>query len=101
MQRVAEARTNASHQIQEVEAIHDVIGRGFIAPGQVILHRATHASRAAEHSENCSMIGRETVEASPEMLHSSLSGEVLESAELVEKLDETARKVSLVLDRPS
>ena len=96
-ERVARAKASATHQLADVSAIHQVIGD---VTDQVasISSDAAQASGAAEHSQACSLAGQQTVQASRDVIN-ALSEEVLTSADLVEKLDDDARQVGVVLQR--
>ena len=96
-ERVARARSSATHQLQDVGSIHQVIAE---VTNQVttISNDAAEATKAAEHSQRCSEAGQQTVHASREVIV-ALSTEVMNSADLVEQLDEDAHQVGTVLQR--
>ncbi|TXI31314.1 MAG: methyl-accepting chemotaxis protein [Aquipseudomonas alcaligenes] len=96
-ERVARARASATHQLQDVGAIHQVIAE---VTDQVtsISNDAAEASNAAEHSQRCSLAGQQTVQTSRDVIV-ALSAEVLNSVSLVEQLDEDAQQVGTVLQR--
>ena len=96
-QRVAEARGSASQQLTELQGIRAAIGAGSEQVEQIAADAAA-ASAAAGHSENCSQAGADAVNATRAAI-SALSGEVLTSADLVERLDDDARQVGSVLER--
>lgn len=96
-ERVARAKASTTHQLADVSAIHQVIAD---VTDQVasISSDAAQASAAAEHSQDCSLAGQQTVQASRDVIN-ALSEEVLTSADLVEKLDEDAHQVGVLLQR--
>lgn len=90
-------RSSSAHQLEAAAAIQSAIGQVTVEVDS-IAHEAGSGLEAAERSRQASVTSQGMVAASREAI-SSLSAEVLTSADLVEKLEEDASNVAEILER--